>query len=184
MGINEQLEQHLRFVSVKRSELEIADTALARAKFDSFEPKLVHNKMEGVYKTNLEKVGEILMMELNLTDFFDLNDAQKIGKPVSDHFEMLMVLDGAQAKFAQSAKDQRRYISIYGVMFGTKNDDGTYDIAYAIHQLQFDIRNFANHGFDLEELVAKLVELVETYPKHQALLAFKQENIIKEISYV
>ena len=121
------------------------------------------------------------MMELNLTDFFDLNDAQKIGKPVSDHFEMLMVLDGAQAKFAQSAKDQRRYISIYGVMFGTKNDDGTYDIAYAIHQLQFDIRNFANHGFDLEELVA----IKELYPKHQqALLAFNQENIIKEISYV
>jgi len=186
MGIGEQLEQALESVSVKRSELEIADTALARAKFDSFEPKLVHNKMEGVYEANLEKVGEIVTMELNLTD--DLNYEQKIGKEVSFFFGSF--LSGCKALCLTAmqfnipdlvpAEGQRRYRSIYGAMFGMKNDDGNFDIAYAIYQLQFRLADDPNLEFTSGELEA----INKTYMDHQALLAFKKENIIKEISYV
>jgi len=182
MGIGEQLEQALESVSVKRSELEIADTALARAKFDSFEPKLVHNKMEGVYEANLEKVAEIVTMELNLTD--DLNFEQELGEKMSNHFRhlsecvSLTFTDGTRLPSpvgTRETEDQRRYRSIYGVMFGTKNDDGTFDIAYAIYKLQFRLADDPNLEFTREELNA----IKYTYMEHQALLAFK-----KEISYV
>jgi len=177
MGIGEQLEQALESVSVKRSELEIADTALARAKFDSFEPKLVHNKMEGVYEANLEKVAEIVTMELNLTD--DLNYEQEIGELVSNRFGMMSGCTSSKGYFHPTdlapAEDQGRFRSIYGVMFGTKNDDGTFDIAYAIYKLQFRLADDPNLEFTREELNA----IKYTYMEHQALLAFK-----KEISYV
>jgi len=175
MGIGEQLEQALESVSVKRSELEIADTALARAKFDSFEPKLVHNKMEGVYEANLEKVAEIVTMELNLTD--DLNYEQEIGEKVSNYFGGLSY-SSYDCEFTEpnnQSEDQRRYRSIYGFIFGTKNDDGTFDIAYAIYKLQFRLADDPNLEFTREELNA----IKYTYMEHQALLAFK-----KEISYV
>ena len=183
MGINELLEQHFERVSVKRSELEIADTALARAKFDSFEAKLVHNKMEGVYKTNLEKVGETLMMDLNLTEFFDPAFEKEIGKQVRGLFEFLPLTSERKVKLEGTPMDGGlRFRSIFGLIFGINNDDGTFDIAYAIHQLQFKLapRGFTLSCNPLEELVA----IKELYPKHQALLSFKQENIIKEISYV
>jgi len=180
MGIGEQLEQALESVSVKRSELEIADTALARAKFDSFEPKLVHNKMEGVYEANLEKVAEIVTMELNLTDFDWDFDEQEIGRPVSDFFEGLPTFQDPTSRFEMEVfespgEDQGRYRSIQGAIIGTKNDDGTFDIAYAIYKLQFRLADDPNLEFTREELNA----IKYTYMEHQALLAFK-----KEISYV
>ena len=181
MGIGEQLGQALESVHVGLRDVEGVDTELARAKFDSFEPKLVHNKITGVNKTNLEKVGETLMMDLNLTEFFDPAFEEEIGKQVRGLFEFLPLTSERKVKLEGTPMDGLRFRSIFGLIFGINNDDGTFDIAYAIHQLQFDIRNFANHGFGLEELVA----IKELYPKHQqALLAFKQENIIKEISYV
>ena len=183
MGVCKKLGRYLgQALPVERRNLEIADTALARAKFDSFEPKLVHNKITGVNKTNLEKVGETLMMDLNLTEFFDPAFEKEIGKQVRGLFEFLPLTSERKVKLEGTPMDGLRFRSIFGLIFGINNDDGTFDIAYAIHQLQFKLapRGFTLSCNPLEELVA----IKELYPKHQALLAFKQENIIKEISYV
>ena len=74
----------------------------------------------------------------------------------------------------------RRFSSRYGVIRGVENEDGTADIAYAIHLLQFELADDPNLEFTSEELGA----IKNTYTEHQALLAFKQENIVKEISYI
>ena len=182
MGIGEQLGQALESVHVGLRDVEGVDTELARAKFDSFEPKLVHNKITGVNKTNLEKVGETLMMDLNLTEFFDPAFEEEIGKQVRGLFEFLPLTSERKVKLEGTPMDGLRFRSIFGLIFGINNDDGTFDIAYAIHQLQFKLapRGFTLSCNPLEELVA----IKELYPKHQALLSFKQENIIKEILYV
>merc|ERR1719237_1605798 len=59
------------------------------------------------------------------------------------------------------AEDQGRFRSMYGVMFGTKNDDGTFDIAYAIYRLQFRLADDPNQ-ITSGELVA-----IKEYTKHQ-----------------
>ena len=177
MGIGEQLGQALESVHVNLRDVEGGDTELARAKFDSFEPKLVHNKITGVNKTNLEKVGETLMMDLNLTEFFDPAFEEEIGKQVRGLFEFLPLTSERKVKLEKSPTLLGICGSIFGLIFGINNDDGTFDIAYAIHQHQLEVPGGA---FKLKEIMA----IKETYTKHQALLAFKQENIIKEISYV
>jgi len=194
--IGEELRQELEWVKVERRELEMAETALARAKFDSFEPKLVHNKLIGVNKTNQERVAETLITELKLTQIFDSNFEVGGGRTIEDQlrdlvrstFQLLPITtDPVWHKFSGGTvfkagiwEAGRRFSSRYGVIGGVENDDGTADIAYAIHLLQFELANDPNLEFTSEELGA----IKDTYTEHQALLAFKQENLINEISYV
>jgi len=186
--IGKELREELEKVKVKRRDLEMADTALARAKFDSFEPKLVHNKFIGVNKTNQERVGETLITELKLTQIFDSNCEDQMRDLVRKTFQFLPItpeptwtrFSGGPAYTAGIWEAGRRFSSRYGVIGGVENDDGTADIAYAIHLLQFELADDPNLEFTDEELGA----IKDTYTKHQALLAFKQENIVKEISYV
>ena len=55
-------------------------------------------------------------------------------------------------------------------------------MAYAIHQLEFDIemKDGNGKGFEITEVEA----IRNHYSKHQALKTMQQENVIKEISYV
>jgi len=186
--IGKELREELEKVKVKRRDLEMADTALARAKFDSFEPKLVHNKLIGVNKTNQERVVETLITELKLTQIFYSNFEDQLRDLVRSIFQSLpLTPEPSWSKFSSAPvykagiwEAGRRFSSMYGVFGGVENDDGTADIAYAIHLLQFELANDPNLEFTSEELGA----IKDTYTEHQALLAFKQENLINEISYV
>ena len=177
MGIGEQLEQALESVHLKRRDVETADNTLAYNRLTIFESKLVHNKLIGVNKTNLEKVGEILMTELNLTEFFNPAFEEEIGKKVRELFQFLPLTSERKVELEKSIIPMGICGSLFGLIFGINNDDGTFDIAYAIHQHQHEVPGGA---FSLKSIKP----IKETYSKHQALLAFKQENIIKEISYV
>ena len=187
MGIGEQLEQALESVHLKRRDVETADNTLAYNRLTIFESKLVHNKLIGVNKTNQERVAETLITELKLTQIFDSNCEDQMRDLVRQTFQSLsFTTEPLWSKFCAPVykagiwEAGRRFSSRYGVIRGVENEDGTADIAYAIHLLQFELTDDPNLEFTDEELYA----IKDTYTEHQALLAFKQEDIIKEISYV
>ena len=188
MGIGEQLEQALESVHLKRRDVETADNTLAYNRLTIFESKLVHNKLIGVNKTNQERVAETLITELKLTQIFDSNCEDQMRDLVRKTFQALSIttepmwtkFSGGPGYKAGIWEAGRRFSSRYGVIGGVENEDGTADIAYAIHLLQFELADDPNLEFTAEELGA----IKDTYTEHQALLAFKQENIVKEISYV
>jgi len=158
-------------VTVDKKKLNLAVTALKRAKATGFDYSLANDKFEGVKKENVTKFCDIVCKKLHLVE-------GRHKDAVTGAFAALELADKSKAKIEELRLDVTEFRSLYGFIFAAVNDDGKFDVAYTIYQLEFKLN--VSEGFSMDEMKAIKMH----YSKNEALLTLKQENVIANINYI
>ena len=160
-------------VQISKKGVAVAENVLNGLKATHWKESMKTSVDSGIRIEGLEKYGEILVNNLNITDI--------------DHKKQVLICLN-KVNYSKTAKNTLKevkfevdkFTSLYGFLGHFTAEDETVTVAYSFHSLNFIVI--------LEEgargiTPATLTAIKETYARHMALKTLKEEGVIREISY-
>ena len=92
------------------------------------------------------------------------------------------------ARMLEISYRDNTWSSIYGVLVVMTNQEGNYNVAYALHKVKFKITEAGQGksllGSNKIKISTEDIEAIKTdYCRHKALITMKEEGIIAHINY-
>lgn len=184
--MNKVLCEKFDEVNISKRKLDASRNVVSKMTTDHFDEKLEHVVTKDVKPEHLDEYAESLVKTLGLPNVEEQDR-------VCEGMKQLKFTGGDGGKGMRMLEVSYRnhsWSSIYGVLVVMKNEEGNYNVEYALHKVKFNItgtglgRHVLGSGSNEINISPEDIEAIKTaYCRHKALTTMKDEGIIDHINY-
>ena len=179
-AVNDALAKKFIKVKVNRREVEMAESTIDKMFFEHWTESMSNDVSTGISK---DKIGEFGMA---MAEVLGLQPGSKEDKTLKANLRKITISEGAGSINAHSVMEMDFHLdafkSVYGFMCAIEQRNGNVAIAYAFHSLNFKI-SVNEMGEQVKLGFSDIQCIKNTFSKHKALMALKDEGIIPFINY-